>query len=113
MPRPESEPHPEHEPRSYQRASRFDGEESAGVAYFATENLIRHPECDLSAYRLQLNQVWLVAVIGEQPSAELAAQIEAALAMGEPVSLPEPIVSFLRKRREQQKQPGGWVERHY
>lgn len=66
----------EREPAPYHQAARFPNEQSAGVVYFQTQEAIYEDEaCDLSAYRLQLNRIWHVAVIGEQPITETEQRI--------------------------------------
>src|SRR4051794_38442322 len=52
----------------YCQASRFASEADAGSTYFKAQDLLLHgPDNDLSAYPLQLNLVWHVAVLGEDP----------------------------------------------
>jgi hypothetical protein len=64
--RPGGEPNPEREalPR-YGRAARFPGEEAAGAAYFAAQEVIygARENLDLSAYRFELNRVSHVAAL--------------------------------------------------
>jgi hypothetical protein len=104
--------HPDQPP--YYRAARFSGERPAGRAYSQAQELIfRDPGCDLSVYRLQLERVWHVAVLGEPPREDLDRKLRAILARGEPASLPEEIRLELRRRRAQAIQLGPWVERHY
>ncbi|MBI4319709.1 MAG: hypothetical protein HY675_14570 [Chloroflexi bacterium] len=81
------------EPLPYYRAARFSGERPAGSAYFQAQALIFDtPDSDLSVYRLQLNYVWHVAVLGEQPHEVLQHQIDAILFTGGS-SLSRPISS--------------------
>jgi hypothetical protein len=56
--------------------------------YFQIQNLIDNPDADLSAYRLQLQGVWHVAVVGDAPDKELAEELEKVMAAGELVELP-------------------------
>jgi hypothetical protein len=93
--------------------ARFPTEASAGAAYLAAQAaLYTAPEADVSVFRLQLNRVWHVAALGEQPPANLADQLTAILAAGEPVSLPTAVLAELARRRAQAMRQAPWVERH-
>ena len=97
-----SEGTPEQEPVPFHRAARFRGERPARRAYFQAQDLIFNtPECDLSAYRLLLEQLWHVAVLGEPPQGDLEQKLQAILSRGEPVSLPPDILKLLTERRNQ------------
>ena len=97
----------------YSRVARFPGERPAGRAYNQAQELIfRDPGCDLSVYRLQLERIWHVAVLGEPPRADLEQRLQAILSTGEPASLPEAILSELARRRTQAIKLGPWVEGH-
>ena len=123
MPSPERGPggpaeqprRPEHEPVPYHRSARFADEPSAGRAYIAAERTIFDgPPNDLSAYRVQLNRIYHVAVLGQAPPAELDEQLSAILASGEPAELPADILQALSDRRRQVTRRGGpWSEGHY
>src|SRR5438477_2645505 len=66
-----TEPTRELEQPLYSKAARFTGEKPAGRAYFqAQEVIFNDAESELSAYRLMLNAIYHVAVLGEQPSEE-------------------------------------------
>ena len=111
---PEQHPRREHEPIPYQRAARFTDESSAGMAYGAAQHAIFDgPSNDLSAYRLQLNRVYHVAVLGRSPPADLAEQRGAILASGEPATLPADVLQALAERRRQMSRRGPWSEGHY
>ena len=112
---PEPHPAPEAEPRPYYRASRFAGEQPAGVAYFAAQRAIYEgPPNDLSAYRFQLNQVYHVAVLGQTPPEELDQGLTEILARGDPTELPEEVLAALFARRaEAIKRGPPWQEGHY
>jgi hypothetical protein len=103
----------EQEATPYCLAAKFPGERAAGRVYFHIQKLIDNPEADLSAYRLQLQGVWHVAVVGDAPASELSEQLEKVIAGGELVELPSDALDFLRQRRAEQIQRGPWVERHY
>jgi hypothetical protein len=97
----------------YCQAAKFSSERTAGRVYFQVQKLIDNPEADLSAYRLQLQGVWHVAVVGDAPGKELADKLERWLSAGESVDLPEDAVEFLFRRRAEQIKRGPWVEGHY
>jgi hypothetical protein len=103
----------EQEPIPYLRAARFPGERPAGRAYTEAQELVfRDPGCELSVYRLQLERVWHVAVLGEQPREDLERHLQTILSRGETTSLPEEILRELQRRRAQAIKLGPWVERH-
>jgi hypothetical protein len=97
----------------YYRAARFASEADAGQTYFKAQDAIfRDPDNDLSAYRLQLNLVWHVAVLGAQPPRRLDRQLRRILAAGDPTTLPAEVLELLLKRRAGAARPGSWVEKH-
>lgn len=108
-------PNPEQEAPAYYRAARFPREEEAGRSYHAAQRLIRDPDVDLSAYRLQLNRIWHVAILGPTtPPEEIAKKVEEILSSGKPVTLQPDILEALLVRRKQALSPGTtWLERHY
>jgi hypothetical protein len=112
---PNHEPHAEGEPPPYLRAARFAGERPAGQAYFSVQRVIYEaPErTDLSVFRLQLDQLWHVAALGITPPATVLHAIEDILASGEPVTLPDDVVTVLTERRAQAIRQGSWSERHF
>lgn len=111
------QPNREREPSPYHQAARFIGQQSeiqSGQVYFQTQEAIYEDEmCDLSAYRLKLNRIWHVAVIGEQPSTETGQTIETILANGELTTLPPEALKFLDARRTDTIRQGSWVEKHH
>lgn len=110
---PEDAPRREQQSESYLRVARFPGEAAAGRAYAHLQDAIyiQGPN-DLSAFRLALNRVWHVAVLGVPPLPELDQRIDRILARGEPASLPAEVIEALAARRAQAIQRGPWVERH-
>jgi hypothetical protein len=103
----------EQEKRLYYQAARFAGDAEAGQAYLkAQAEILRAPEADLSTYRLQLNQVWHVTVLGEQPTRVLERRLRRILATGEPATLPDEVLELLQRRRAQATELGPWVEKH-
>lgn len=98
----------------YHKAARFIGEKPAAKAYFeAQEVIFEDTESDLSAYRLMLNTIYHVAVLGEQPSQETDEAITQILSQGQPATLPKEALAALNARRIEMKQHGSWVEGHY
>lgn len=110
---PQAEGRAEPEPHPYCQAARFAGERPAGRAYFQAQEAIFQAECDLSAYRLQLNRLWHVAVVGEPPPEDLDEQLRGILAAGEEVSLPSDVLRLLHERGMRARRRGPWSEGHY
>src|SRR5919199_2253072 len=112
---PDRTPPPEPEPSLWYRAARFPSEPPSERAYFHAQETIYSNECDLSAYRLMLEQIWHVAVLGGAPAeAALQQHLEGILyAEGTPTPLPDTVLTYLADRREQQSKKGSWVEGHY
>ena len=107
------EPSKEHEPQPYYQAARFSSEQVAGKAYFLAQRLIYQADCDLSSYRFQLQSIYHVAVLGEQPPDELHHRLANILSGGDIVSLPAEIIKVLQERRAQATKVSPWLERHY
>lgn len=70
-------------------------------------------QCDLSVYRMQLQDLWLVAVVGARPVNQIEHEVEGAISTGESITLAEPIIATLLARRAEATKRGPWVERHY
>lgn len=113
MPSPEQSKDRERSLPSYYQAARFAGEHPAGKAYNRVQATIFQAECDLSAYRLRLNRIWHVAVVGEPPPDDLATLLRGILATGTPVDLPPELLTLLHERSIQQRRKGPWSEGHY
>lgn len=112
---PEQSAKPEGEGGLWYRAARYASEQPSATAYAQAQDTIFHNECDLSAYRMVLDQVWHVAVLGGVP-AEVALQerIEQILyAQGTHTTLPDDVLTILDERRQQARQLGPWVEGHH
>ncbi len=104
----------EHELPPYHKAARFAGERPAGQVYDRVQQLLyRTPDTDLSAYRLLLNRVSHVAVLGETPPDELDQRITRLLARGELTTLPDAVLAALYARRRNATRLGRWVEGHH
>ena len=105
-PRPTGDP--------YVRAARFTGEQPAGWTYRALQRVIfTAVPNDLSAYRLQLDGVYHVVVVGVRPPPALEQRLTAILATGEPVELPADVQQALLARRAQVTPHHAWWEGHY
>ncbi len=97
----------------YYQAAGFQDEQRSVEAFFQAQDAIFAVAFNVSAYRIQRNQLWLVAVLGETPPQEFAQRIQSILSTGEPVTLPPDILTFLNQRRIQASGLGDWVEGHY
>src|SRR4051812_24784582 len=98
---------------AYLKVARFSSEGPAGRAYFAAQEAIySEPRCDLSVYRLQLEKIYHVAVLGDSPPRRLERTLRQILAAGDPASLPPELIQILIERRAQSIKIGPWVERH-
>ena len=113
MPTVEQEHTGEDRGESYYQAARFTGERPAGRAYQRAQQLIYDNPCELSAFRLELNRIWHVAVVGETPTTELDRRLRLALAGGKVVQLPGDILQLLFERRAQITPHTPWMEGHY
>jgi hypothetical protein len=117
MPSPErpSGPAPERQPVPYHRAARFAAEPPARDAYFAAQDALLGYEghVDLSTYRVQIDAIYHVIVLGEEPPTDLAMQIDAILATGETVPLHPTVLTRLAERRREQSRHGSPIARHH
>jgi hypothetical protein len=98
----------------YHQTARFASEQPAGAAYNQLQDTIFSglPN-DLSAYRIILNQVWHVSILGLTPPDELRQKLDTILKTGEPADLPLEVLKALAERRRQSIRHGAWVERHF
>lgn len=112
--RPVGTNHTEQEPGAYYRAAYYPREEPAWQAYTQIQNLIlADRQADLSVYRIQLDLLSHVVVLGTPPPQRLGQRLERVLATGEPAELSTKVLSFLQQRRQKANKMGSWVERHY
>src|SRR5436309_2450012 len=101
---------PDRLPNSYFSAARFPNDHDSGRAFHKIQGILyRHIDNDVSAFRFQLSQLWIVAVLGEHPPLDLAAQLEKVLSAGRPADVPGPIRSALAERRARAIEIGPWV----
>jgi hypothetical protein len=117
MPSPErpSGAAPERQPVPYHRAARFAAEQPARDAYFASQGAVLgyKGQVDLSTYRVQIDAIYHVVVLGEEPPAELGAQIDAILAAGEGATVHPTVLTRLAQRRREQSRHGPSIARHH
>ncbi len=98
----------------YIRAAQFASEQPAGRAYAALQRAIfTAAPNDLSAYRVQLDGVYHVVVVGVRPPARLEERLTAILAAGEPAELPPAVQQTLLARRAEVAPHQTWWEGHY
>ena len=95
-------------------AARFRTTKRAQAIYTQVEQTLYQGEpSDLSAYNIIFDGVPHVVVLGEDPPARLQEQLTQLLAAGAITELPVDVVATLRRRREQERGKGRWVEGHY
>ena len=95
-------------------AARFRTPKRARAIYTQVEQTLYHGEpSDISAYNIVLDAVPHVVVLGEQPPMRLQEQLMRLLESGQISELPADVVATLRRRREQERGTGRWVEGHY
>src|SRR5690606_27416441 len=114
MPSPEQgrEPPKEESPYpAYSKASRFEDEATSRAAYIQLQEMLLQSNFDLSVYRMQLDRLWHVAVLGDTPPVEFDQTVQAVLSTGQAAELPTEIILFLNQRRLQARSQGSWVER--
>jgi len=116
MSSPERPTGPEHDERQlppYHKAARFAGDRPAGQVYGRLQAILyRASDTDLSAYRLLLDRVYHVAVLGMTPPETVDRRIMRLLARGATVTLPDAVVAALAARRRNATRLGRWVEGH-
>jgi hypothetical protein len=93
-------------------AARFDSDRPALVAYTSIRTALYRSACELSTYRLLIDQFPHVVVLGDLPANDLVASIHEALRDGIPASLHPETVWALVTRRNTAARLGPWVERH-
>ncbi|MCC6178993.1 MAG: hypothetical protein IT305_27100 [Chloroflexi bacterium] len=115
--------HPAHERHSseedghaacYCIAARYRCEHLAGRVYARAQSTLFAAEgCDLSAFRLQLDRIWHVVILGEQLTPALDRRLRLILSSGTPAQLPNDVVDILLARHAEATRLGLWVERHH
>ena len=111
MPRPPEQPPPEVSPFPFLLASRFDSRETSQAPYDTIQTIVREQDVDFSVYRLLQNwpesmskappsmKRWYVAVIGTPPPEPLLTKVTETINSGEPVPLPDEVVSVMTEKR--------------
>ena len=95
-------------------AARFRTSGRAQAIYKQVEQALYQGEAsDLSAYNIVLDGVPHVVILGDQPTVTLQQQLTRLLTAGQITELPADVVATLRRRREQERGKGQWVEGHY
>src|SRR5437660_9184197 len=112
MPKP-----PEQSPRTeaplfpFLMASRFDSREASQAPYDSIQAIVRHDSADFSVFRMiqnwpesmskapASNKRWYVVAVGNPPSEPLFTQVTEAISMGEPVPIPDEVVTLLAEKR--------------
>src|SRR5438105_12906432 len=126
MPRP-----PEHPPRTeapgypFLLASRFASRETSPAPYDSIQTIVREQEvAEFSVFRMIQNwseslskappspKRWYVAVIGYPPPEPLLQQVTEAINQGEPVPLPDAVVSVMTEKRLQEISKRSYTEIH-
>lgn len=99
----------EREPRptSWAEVRRYGSANAALVAYEAARDLILEDELEASAFRVTVDGVSFVTVLGERtPPAESLVKICELLAQGSDAQLPPPVLDELRRRRRAFRRTG-------
>src|SRR5260370_16039085 len=95
----------------------FPSQMKAGYAYDAIRNIIHTQACELSAYRLIVNDVWHVLVVGHTPSIVLATPLKSALNLfkGKETTMPTDVVEqfYLRHFQKTLGEGAIWNEQSY
>ena len=92
----------EREPRlrSWAEVRRYTSADDALVAYEAARDRILEDELEASAFRVTVDGVSFVTVLGEQPPpTDSLAKMRELLAQGSEAELPPPVLDELQRRR--------------
>src|SRR5947199_10416801 len=125
MPRiPERPPQTEVSPFPFLMAARFDSRETSQAPYDSIQSIVRDQDVDFSVYRMIQNWPesmskappsptrWYVAVIGNPPPEPLFTQVTETINTGEPVPLPDEVVSLLAEKRLTETAARAYTEIH-
>jgi hypothetical protein len=94
----------------------YPTERQSARAYDAVRNLLYLHDCDLAGYRLHDEDGdWIVVVLGNPPSVQLAVQCERAMRAvgGQSVSLPGDLLLLLSVRKHLLLHHRSWAESSY
>src|SRR5207248_5588033 len=126
MPRPPEQP-PRTEAPGYPflLASRFASRETSQAPYDSIQTIVREQEvAEFSVFRMIQNwpeslskappspKRWYVAVIGHPPPEPLLTRVTEAINQGEPVPLPDEVVSVMTEKRLQEISKRSYTEIH-
>src|SRR5256884_6986491 len=126
MPRPPEQP-PRTEAPGYPflLASRFESRETSQAPYDTIQAIVReHEVAEFSVFRMILSwsetlfkappspKRWYVAVIGHSPPEPLLTRVTEAINQGEPVPLPDEVVSVMTEKRLQEISKRSYTEIH-
>src|SRR5256886_5810874 len=126
MPRPPEQP-PRTEAPGYPflLASRFDSRETSQAPYDTIQAIVREQEvAEFSVFRMIQNwpeslskappspKRWYVAVIGHPPPEPLLTQVTKTITTGEPVPLPDEVVSVMTEKRLKETTERPYTEIH-
>jgi hypothetical protein len=126
MPRiPERPPQTEAPRYPFLLASRFDSRETSQTPYDTIQTIVREQEAsEFSVFRMIQNWLesmskapsspkrWYVAVIGYPPPEPLLTKVTEAINQGEPVPLPDEVVSVMTEKRLQEISKRPYTEIH-
>ena len=105
----------ESRPSSWVLARHFADADRARDAYEAARDLLLEEVIEASAFRVTVDQVSFVALLGERPlGARETGQILHALELGRDAILPPVVVQHLREKRDQFRASGlDFIERRH
>src|SRR2546429_9406430 len=126
MPRPPEQPPRTEAPRfPFLLASRFESRETSQAPYDSIQAIVSGYEAaEFSVFRMIQNwpeslskappspKRWYVAVIGYPPPEPLLQQVTEAINQGEPVPLPDAVVSVMTEKRLQEISKRSYTEIH-
>lgn len=100
-------------PAGWVLARQFADVPQALKAYEAARDLLLNRNLEASAYRVAVDEVSFVALLGERPLGPTdTKRVDHALRFGLEAQLPESVVQELRRRRDDFRKSGaGYVER--
>ena len=123
--RPEQPPQPEVSPFPFLMASRFDSRETSQTPYDTIQTIVREQEvAEFSVFRMIQNwpeslskappspKRWYVAVIGYPPPEPLITKVTETIHTGEPVPLPDEVVSVMTEKRLKETTERPYTEIH-
>lgn len=109
---PDKTKQPENSTEEFVRAAHYHGAEESARAYrrIQEEVVFGEPRTDLSSYRLFLEREWYVTALGTKPPEHVIQLIDSILEGGQPVTLPNEALLYLRLRRLDAEELGPEVQ---